>query len=549
MAGPVRPERLLEGAARVEVMLEESERYILVSRFKQDDEGQEQRRYNIVDWKNRTHCELPENIARIERSILGPSGRRKQKPLFLLPVVLQEPGEGEDPGPQVLSFYDESCQVHGETDYGPISIARNTLALDEDGREVLIYGNGKGLLALADPWRDERSEITAGFSAFAFVQRPGSLNSPQLLWVIENGHLTQRALDGTLVLSLGERVSGFAQVLLTQLRVAYLQDGDLFEAVGPDFEPTRIAEDACNFAYRPGFLDLFQPCGANRPPMEEPLDRRLVRTNLMTGESVTFDPGVVEVYNDTGFAFELEKYKDENGKELERQWVTLPGDKVERKFALEKPYVGRPLVLDSSHLVGIKERVEVGEDGMEYTRRALVVTTLERVGDKVEQPEVDVFQHELVSVESFFMIPDYRTSSFYWLVFHDKKTVSDDAAPGDATRGSLSLVSALDRVVERVADDVPLSALPNAPSVRGYSVEVLPTFTKERAIAYIDEAVPLDHDPRGMRGTLHVRLMSGALGSIIASDVTSYHLLSAPLPGVLYGVEEGEQQGLWFAAL
>ncbi len=46
-----------------------------------------------------------------------------------------------------------------------------------------------------------------------------------------------------------------------------------------------------------------------------------------------------------------------------------------------------------------------------------------------------------------------------------------------------------------------------------------------------------------------LRLMSGALGSIIASDVTSYHLLSAPLPGVLYGVEEGEQQGLWFAAL
>jgi hypothetical protein len=36
---------------------------------------------------------------------------------------------------------------------------------------------------------------------------------------------------------------------------------------------------------------------------------------------------------------------------------------------------------------------------------------------------------------------------------------------------------------------------------------------------------------------------------VIAGDVTSYVLVNAPLPGVLYGVEEGDQPGLWFAAL
>jgi hypothetical protein len=161
------------------------------------------------------------------------------------------------------------------------------------------------------------------------------------------------------------------------------------------------------------------------------------------------------------------------------------------------------------------------------------------------QIDSDVFAEESGSVDSFYVVPDYRTSSYWWLVYHDRSTSEDMHSSG-----TLSLVSAYDRTIIDVAHDVPLvSPIERAPSVRGYSIETLPTFVKERAIAYIDNALPLERDPRASRGTLHVRLFSGELGSVIAHDVSSYRLINAPLPGVLYGVEEGEQQGLWFAAL
>jgi hypothetical protein len=518
VAGPVRPQLILEGPTRVETMLEETERYLLVSRFETDDEGNETRRYNVVDWKSRTHCELPEGVARIEESLLGPSEKRKRTPLFLLPVVLQQEAEGDEEPVQVLTFYDELCQLRGETDYGPVSTSTASLTLDEDGREVMLYGNGKGTLAMADPWRDERTQIAEGFRAFSSVYRAGSFSAPQLLWIIENGQLTQRALDGTLVLSLGERVTGFSQVLLAQLRVAYLDDGNVYEAIGPNFEPTRIAKGACAPVYRGNSLELHSPCS----------DSQLVRINLMTGELTTFDDGVFEAYVDGNFSFETKR--DSEG--LNHQFVTQPGREA---VEITPPFLGRPFVVDSTHLAGIKN---IDDDA---TKRALMVWSSET------QKDTPVFPTDAGSVETYYAVTDYRTSSYWWLVFHNQRAT--EGAEGHQL-GTLSIVSSRDLSVEQVADNVPQSfPVARANSVRGFSIEVLPTFIKERAIAYIEDAVPLSRESRASRGSLHVRLFSGALGSKIADDVTSYRLLSAPLPGVLYGVEEGEQQGLWFAAL
>jgi hypothetical protein len=515
-AGPVRPQLLFEGSTRVETTLDESERYLLVSRFSDDENGDEQRRYNIVDWKSRTRCELPENVVRVEGSLLGPAQERKQEPLFLLPLVLQEEGEDDQPGPQVLTFFDERCQRYGDTDYGPVSNSTAPLTRDEDGREVMLYGNGKGTLAMADPWNDERTQITVGFRAFSFVYRAGAFSAPQLLWVLENGQLTQRALDGTLVVSLGDRVTAFSQILLSQLRVAYVDGNDVYEAVGPDFEPVRVAESACVPVYRGNYLEIHNPC----------TDSQLLRINLMTGETTEFAPGVFEAYTDSGFSFETQS--DKEG--LNHQFVEQPG---RAKTEIVPPFVDHPFVVDGTHLAGIKE---LPTDDPLVTRRSLVVWS--------NGNDVEVFPNKEV-IESYYIVSNYRTSSYWFLVFHDRQDTED----GNAL-GTLSIVSARDLSIEKIADKVPLAVpLARAPSVRGFSVESLPTFAKERALAYIDEAVPLDHEPHASRGTLHVRLFSGELGSQIAEDVTSYHLVTAPLPGVLYGIEEGEHQGLWFAAL
>jgi hypothetical protein len=517
-AGPVKPQLLIEGATRVETTLDESERYLLVSRFESDDEGNEQRRYNIVDWKKRTRCELPENVARFESSLFGATGTRKQKPLFLLPVVLQQEGDGEMAGPQTLAFYDELCQLQGETDYGSVSTSIATLTLDDDGREVMLYGNGHGVLALADPWHDERTQITTGFRAFSFVYRAGAFSAPQLLWIIEDGKLTQRTLDGTLLLSFGTNVTAFSQVLLSQLRVAYVDEGNVYEAVGPLFDPTRIATGACSPAYRGSSLELHNPCA----------DSQLVRINLMTGETTEFEPGVFEAYTDSGYSFETAR--DAEG--LNHQYVERPGaERVE----IEPPFLDHPFVVDNMRLAGLK----VLDPDPAATRRTLVLWS--------NGVNIDVFAGDEGSVDTFFATTDYRTSSYWWLVFHNRRDTPD--VQGHAL-GTLSIVSAADLSIVQVADNVPtLSPVPRAYSMRGFSIELLPTFSKERAIAYIDDAVPLERDPRGSRGTLHVRLFSGELGAKIADDVSSYRLITSPLPGVLYGVEEGEQQGLWFAAL
>jgi hypothetical protein len=371
------------------------------------------------------------------------------------------------------------------------------------------------------------------------VQRAGALSAPQLVWIIENGQLTQRALDGTLVLSMGERVTAFSQVLLSQLRIAYVDDGNVYEAVGPTFEPTQIAEAACAPAYRGNSLELHSPCS----------ESQLVRINLMTREVTTFEPGVFEAYSDSGFSFEMQR--DADG--LNHQFIEQPGkDKVE----IEPPFLDHPFVLDSAYLAGIK----ILDDSPTAMRRTLAVWS--------NGKNFDVFAEDEGNVEGYYVVTDYRTSGYLWLVFHNRRETPD--VPSHSL-GTLSIVSAYDPnmqpaetpgsrtvalspsrslLIRQVADNVPLvSPVPRASSVRGYSIESLPTFAKERALAYIDDAIPLERDSRASRGTLHVRLFSGELGSKIADDVTSYHLVTAPVPGVLYGVEEGDQQGLWFASL
>jgi hypothetical protein len=43
--------------------------------------------------------------------------------------------------------------------------------------------------------------------------------------------------------------------------------------------------------------------------------------------------------------------------------------------------------------------------------------------------------------------------------------------------------------------------------------------------------------------------MRGDPSLVLAEGVSSYLLVAAPVPGVLYGVEQGAERGLWYTAL
>lgn len=507
VARKIRPELVVAGAARVELLLDSAGRYVLITRFEGD-----QTEFAIVDWNNKKSCTLPPEVTRFERPLLGPASTRNRSPFFYLPVAVRD-GDKE-----LLRFADERCRLHG--DYGLVSRSTSRFPLDDDGREVFVYGNGAGTVALADPWEDEGTVLAEKVRSFALVSRQVITTGPQALWFIEDQKLTQRALDGTLVLTLGESVSSFTQGLFDTLRVAYVDGFDLYEATAPDYEPVLVAANACSPVYRGTDLELFEPCE----------DQQLVRVALYTGAIERFAEGVYFSSKDTGFLLEY-AHDDEGKVEL---YVEPPG---RERVQIDPPFLGRPLVLDSTRLAGLMscpslppleaptdEQLEsCGENDRSFVIWS-VDGSLTRLYDQVGElvPFVDI-----------------RQSSYVWLMHHD---VSNGL-------GKLSTFGERSATLTEIGIATPLrDPLQNGRSVHGYSIELLPMYP-EPLLVHISDAQPLERDARLSRGTLHARLLSGKLASMVDGDVTSYAMVSTPLPGMLYGVEEGERPGLWFAAL
>lgn len=79
-------------------------------------------------------------------------------------------------------------------------------------------------------------------------------------------------------------------------------------------------------------------------------------------------------------------------------------------------------------------------------------------------------------------------------------------------------------------------------------------------IAVLEAAEPAPGTRSGYRGRLRLEtpfiIDQGAgergpepLSEIVAEGVGSFHLVTSPLLGAVYGVEEGPRSGLWFSAL
>jgi hypothetical protein len=131
-----------------------------------------------------------------------------------------------------------------------------------------------------------------------------------------------------------------------------------------------------------------------------------------------------------------------------------------------------------------------------------------------------------------------KRHTYSWLVYHNVD---------ESGLGELSLLDEEGLVSASVAQGVPRPAAQGFVVVDGGELPHYP-FSAPLVVALEDaEAVPTQVGR--FRGRLKALSMRGDPSLVLAEGVSSYLLVAAPVPGVLYGVEQGPQRGLWYTAL
>jgi hypothetical protein len=500
-AKPVQPELVLEGSVDVLTWLDTAQHFVLIKR---DPTGSA--RYAIVEWQKKTACNLPEDIVDIDAPVFDPAAG-KDGPELLLPLKIKKSALKDSE----LYYADEHCKLRG-----PFGHAVDTygFALDGSARGCSLVDDKKGGISLVNPWTGDVTQLATGVSQFEEVKRPTQNGVPigaQALWLIENGKLTQRSLEGKLLFTRGKDVRPqFQQALYDTLRIAYQDGSDLYEAVAPDFVPVLIAKDACRPLYSGLELNLWTPCA----------DRQLVRIDLVTGETVTFDPGVAWSYEQANFLLEY-VFDDERVLHL---YATPPG--LKRK-EVSPALVSDVQIIDSRRIVGRTDVRDCGVSAEEEPK------TCPRLGIWDWDGDGDSGSFTQIAKRAASPVPftDTRTSQLIWLCRHDID---------DLDRGTITLFRQLNFSAEDVAYGVPGG---------GYSSEGI-LQVSEPVLFFVENTEPVSKNDKRLRGRLRARLLSGELGSEIDKNVTSFTSLYMPaVPGVLYSVEGGARTGLWFAAL
>ncbi|MGC4070116.1 MAG: hypothetical protein QM784_36755 [Polyangiaceae bacterium] len=350
--------------------------------------------------------------------------------------------------------------------------------------------------ATSIPWREEENLIATGVGQFEQrrANTTDTVPPPQALWLIEKGQLRLRQLDGKLLVSIGKDVTKFTQGAYSQLRIAFISGGNLFEAVEPAYQPVPLQADACEPSYSGTLLSFLSPC----------LEKQLLRIDLTTGTTETFSPGVYAQFETRGFLFERQRGIDD---EIEL-FVTPPGA-CERRIT---PALDNIQVLDANTIAGTDPDFTLGV----WTFQA-------------------GFQPVLRNVSRAYQFVDSRTSALLWLVHHDVKD----------GLGTVSLLEQSKLQITTLAKKVPAAG--------GYAIGGLQQ-VPELVLMVLRNAKPFTFDTMGnptrFRGTLEVSLLSGALPAKIDSDVSSYTLVfDTEAGGLLYAIDSGAKQGLWFAAL
>jgi hypothetical protein len=493
LARKVKPQLLQAGPARVVRLLDGEGHYALFTLGTDDA-----LRYRILNGTTRESCELPAGATpMLSDPLLAPNLKGTDIPRFLVPVLQADPTIAMPTDDQLptLFYSDEKCVLRGPfglTDGNP-----STISLRADKRNVSLAAGPDAALRLVDPWTNQQVFLAGDVHGYDQVQQPDGTTDPEAVWLLEAGKLTQRALDGTLLLTLGSDVSEFRQILLQgALRIAFHDGTSVFEAKGPTFAPVLVADDACDPDYNGTALDLHTPCG----------DQQLVRIDLLTGEIKRFAPGVFRAYIQGDASFEL--VAGEAGTEV---WVVVG---TVRTQLLPAPN-NSISVLDKGRVVG---RTSDGTFGIWS-----LATGFTPAFTKVTQ--IQTFR-------------DSRTSRLLWLMLYMGTANIGQLVGFDQTD--------LEHVIAGTQTE-PLKVLGQQVLANSYRV-FYPSILPEPLVLTLEPPFAMQAD-KSFSGALNAHLLSGSLESYIADAVSSSEIVTAPLPGILYGVLEGPTSGLWFAAL
>lgn len=484
----LKPERLSHERVELLGALDARGEYALIAQRSQSA-GLPQ--LSITRWRADQRCDVPLS----GKPVAGPLARAlrgdAKQPALYLPLSVAQGDTHE------LFLVDETCATHGPFGTLDEGSARTvTSARDQHG--YLLFRDPEDMLWVLDPQLELAAlPVASGVEAVRATLEAGG-SQRDALWLAEQGALVLRTLRGEQLARAGNDVH--ALVLSSgHTRVAFVDGADLYEVVAPKFVPRLIAVDACAPHYDSDSLELFSPCA----------DEALVRVALSNGRHEEFEPGVFASNAQEGVQLDYSKQPD-GPTQLTASYADGERVPVEPALAL-----GHTYVLADQRIAGLDEDGRFGvwnRDGQRFS------TLLEGV----------------VEVE-----PHHRgkTHTYSWLLYHD---VVDGL-------GSLTLLDADGMRLSLVAEAVP------TPARQGYLIAGGESFVRypfsAPLVVLLEGAHPSAELPDSMCGRLRALSVTGEPRADLADDVCSYALVAAPVPGVLYAVDSGPLQGLWFVAL
>jgi hypothetical protein len=387
--------------------------------------------------------------------------------------------------PDKVELFTSNPQCETRGPYAIIGSGPSSLDLDGDKRGAFVFGNGMGQLSFFDPWSEQGNVIAKNVAGYVQVSRLSN----------ERGYVGPQALwifEGG---ALTQRTLSGELLVKVGKNVTQLVQGvyDTLRVAyvdGPDVYEIAGPDFRPFLIARDACSPLYFGTTLNiRSPCTPP---QLVRFDLRTETREEFPKGVYWSYSDDGVLLE---YEEVDKRRL--LFATPPGGKRTQVV----PTLFRAQVISGRRIAGASEDRTFGvwsqADGF-----------------------LPLFEN-VVKLDPFI---DVRASNYLWLIQHDE-------------------VDGLGRLSVFDQDSFELKTLATSVPVGGYTVEFLQPVPEPVVVSIEDVA------QGELRGTLQVRLLSGELPSRIDDGVTSYEVIAAPAPGLLYTIAEGPKRGLWFAAL
>jgi hypothetical protein len=453
----------------------------------------------ISRWRADERCDLPFLGEPVSAPLPRARGARSE-PVLYLPLAVVDGDE------TLLMLVDDRCQPYGP--FGAIapSTARTVLSeIDQGG--YLLFRDGQNRLSLLDPRRGLEPRALADDVTALRATRELRGKQREAVWIIAAGELRLLTLDGEPLAAMGHDVKTFS-LAPGHDRIAFIDAEDLYEAAAPNFAPRRVAREACSPRYGRDTLEFFAPCA----------EQTLQRVKLSDGEYEEFEPGVFASFTQEGV--QLDYSTDEAGDTV-LSASYRDGTRVTVAPVLDR---GDVYVIDDQRVAGLA----ADEFGI-WSRR-----------DRHFSPLVEHVAE---------VIPHHRGKkhTFAWLIYHDV----------DASLGTLSLLDQGGAFSE-IARGVPLPAQQGFVIENGSALAQYPFSAP--LVVLLEDAYPMAPAsdlapdlgsllPERFCGRLKALSITGAPRAELADDVCSYAIVAAPVPGVLYGVEAGADQGLWFVAL